>query len=75
MPVEVESSGQVSEFMRVMRRRWALILIPFAIISSLGVAFAVVVPKKFVSRTRVMVHEVPGAAWWQLPDVRRQRSG
>ena len=20
-------------------------------------------------------HEVPGAAWWQLPDVRRQRSG
>jgi len=61
MPVEVESSGQVSEFMRVMRRRWALILIPFAIISSLGVAFAVVVPKKFVSRTRVMVHEVPGA--------------
>ena len=61
MPVEVESSGQVSEFMRVMRRRWALIFIPFAIISSLGVAFAVIVPKKFVARTRVMVHEVPGA--------------
>jgi len=61
MPVEVESSGQVNEFLRVIQRRGALILVPFALITSLGVAFAVIVPKKFVARTRVMVHAVPGA--------------
>lgn len=61
MPVEVESSGQASEFLRVIRRRAALILVPFGLITTLGVAFAVVVPKKFVAQTRIMVHDVPGA--------------
>ncbi len=58
MPVEVESSGQVAELLRVLRRRSAWILIPFAIISTLGIAFAIVVPKKYVAKTRVMVREV-----------------
>ncbi|MDA1266501.1 MAG: hypothetical protein O2816_15585 [Planctomycetota bacterium] len=61
MPVEVESTGQVGEFLRLLRSRAAWILIPFAIISSLGTAIAVIIPKKFVSTTRIMVHDVPGA--------------
>ncbi len=61
MPVEVESSGQVSEFLRVLRRRSGLILVPFAVLTILGVAFAVIVPKKYVARTRIMVHDIPGA--------------
>lgn len=61
MPVEVESSGQVSEVLRVLRERLGWVLVPFLLITSLGVAFAVIVPKKYVASTRLMVHDIPGA--------------
>ena len=55
MAVEVEAAGQVDEFLRVLRRRIWWIIIPFVVIGSFGTFFAVVVPKKFVSRTKIMV--------------------
>lgn len=61
MPVEVESSGQLSEVGRVLRRRTAWIVVPFVLIATLGTAFAVIVPKKYVATTEVMVHDVRGA--------------
>ena len=57
MAVEVEAAGQVDEFLRVLRRRIWWIIIPVALIGSLGTFFAVVVPKKFVVRTKVMVRD------------------
>ena len=47
MPIEVESASQVEEFSRVLRKRAWWILVPL-------------VPKKYVSRTRVMVRPVFG---------------
>lgn len=60
MAVEVEAAGQVDEFLRVLKRRAWWILIPFVVIGSLGTFFAVVVPKKYVSRTEVMVNDLSG---------------
>ena len=57
MAVEVEAAGQVDEFLRVLRRRIWWIIIPLAIIGSFGTFFAVVVPKKFVVNTKVMVRD------------------
>jgi protein tyrosine kinase modulator len=62
MPVEVESSGQVSDVLRILRQRAAWILVPFAVITSLGTAFAIIVPKKYVCKTRIMVHDVTGGS-------------
>jgi len=60
MAVEVEASGQVDEFLRVLRKRIWWIVVPFVLIGSLGCFFAVVVPKKFVSETEIMVRD-PGS--------------
>lgn len=58
MPIEVESTGQVEELKRVLKRRVWWILVPFAIIATLGTSFAVLVPKKYVAKTRILVREV-----------------
>ncbi len=58
MAVEVEAAGQVDEFLRVLKRRVWWIIIPFVVIGSLGTFFAVVVPKKYVSRTEIMVSDL-----------------
>lgn len=60
MAVEVEAAGQVDEFLRVLKRRVWWIVLPFVVIGSLGTFFAVVVPKKYVSRTEVMVKDLSG---------------
>ncbi|MCP3920331.1 MAG: hypothetical protein GY711_32800 [bacterium] len=57
MAVEVESTSQVEEFLRVLKKRVWWIIIPFVLISTLGAAFAVIVPKKYVAMTRVMVRD------------------
>lgn len=62
MAVEVEASGQVDEFLRVLRRRIWWIIIPFVVIGSLGTFIAVVVPKKYVVFSEVMVKDLNPAA-------------
>ncbi len=57
MAVEVEAAGQVDEFLRILRRRIWWIIIPLAVVGSLGTFFAVVVPKKYVVTTRVLVRD------------------
>ena len=46
MAVEVEAAGQIDEFIRVLRRRIWWIVVPLSVIGSLGIFYAVVVPKK-----------------------------
>lgn len=58
MAVEVEAAGQVDEFLRVLKQRIWSIIVPFVLIGSFGVFLAVVIPKKYVSKTEVMVHDL-----------------
>lgn len=60
MPVEVEAAGQIDEFLRVLKRRVWWIVIPFVIIGSLGIFYAVVVPKKYVVYSEIMVRDRSG---------------
>ncbi len=55
MPVEVESSGQIEEFLGVLKRRLWVIVLPAALSTAIGVCFSVLVPKKYVVETRVLV--------------------
>lgn len=58
MSVQVESQSQLQEFLQVLRlRKWQIIL-PAASIIALGVAYAVIVPKKYVARTQVELRTV-----------------
>lgn len=58
MAVEVETQGQLQEFLKLLsRRRWQVIL-PLAVILALGIFFAVVVPKKYVVKTQVELRPV-----------------
>ena len=58
MAIEVEAAGQVDEFFRVLKRRVWWILVPLCVIGSLGAFYAVVVPKKYVSRCEIMVRNL-----------------
>ncbi len=58
MAVEVESTSQFDEFKRLLRRRAWTILLPGLLISALGISVAVLVPKKYVSTTRVMLRDL-----------------
>lgn len=58
MAVQVETQGQLQEFLGLIaRRKWQVIL-PLAVVLALGIFFAVVVPKKFVVKTQVELRPV-----------------
>ncbi len=58
MAVQVETQGQLQEFLDVLRRRKWQVALPAAMVLSLSVFFAVVVPKKFVVKTQVELRPV-----------------
>jgi uncharacterized protein involved in exopolysaccharide biosynthesis len=60
MPVEVESTSQLEDALRVVRKRIGWLLVPLGLCLALGTSFAFLVPKKFVSREAVMVRDVGG---------------
>jgi len=50
-------SGQIQEFLHVLkRRRWQIVL-PALFVLTFGTCFAVIIPKKYVVDTRIMVKE------------------
>lgn len=58
MATQVESQTQLQDFLQILkRRRWQVIL-PALVVLALGVAFAVIVPKKYVARTQVELRPV-----------------
>ncbi len=79
MAVQVESQGQLQEFLGVVaRRKWQIIL-PALIFASIGAFFAVITPKKFVTSTQVELRPVvmtqaskePGNAPFQIKAMER----
>jgi succinoglycan biosynthesis transport protein ExoP len=58
MAPQIEGPGQLQEFLDILtRRRWQLLL-PALVLLTLGIAFAVVVPKKYQVRTQVELREL-----------------
>ena len=55
MPVEVESTSQFEDLTNILKKRTWWILVPLALIGTLGTSFAVLVPKKYVAKTRIML--------------------
>lgn len=53
MAVEIEATGQLQEFLEILRKRKWQVLLPAAFILSVGTAFAVLVPKKYRVETQV----------------------
>lgn len=57
MSVEVTPSGQIQEFVSVLKRRRWQILLPALFVLLLGTVFAVIVPKKYVIKTGIEMRE------------------
>ena len=58
MAVQIETQGQLAEFLEILsRRRWQLLL-PALLILTLGASLAVFIPKKFLVVTQVEVRPV-----------------
>ena len=62
MAVQVEAPGQVQEFLGILKRRKWQIALPAAVFLALGIASAVIVPKKYVVTTQVELRELSLAA-------------
>lgn len=58
MAVQVDPPGQIQEFLDILKKRRWQILLPTLFVVSLGVAFAVVVPKKYLVETQVELREL-----------------
>jgi len=57
VPIEPTAQSQLGDFLRLLRRRRWQIVLPAAFVLTLGSAFAVVVPKKYVVETRIEIRE------------------
>jgi hypothetical protein len=58
MAVQIETQGQLAEFLEILsRRRWQLLL-PALVVLAFGTALAVFIPKKFLVATQVEVRPV-----------------
>jgi capsular polysaccharide biosynthesis protein len=53
MAVQFESQGQLQEFLGILRKRSWQVILPAAFVIALGVAFAVIVPKKYLVSTQL----------------------
>jgi capsular polysaccharide biosynthesis protein len=58
MATQIESQTQLQDFLGILKRRKWQVILPGAILLSLGVLFAVIVPKKYVARTQVELRPV-----------------
>ncbi len=57
MAVQIETQGQLSEFVEVLKRRKWQILLPALLISAVGTAVAVIIPKKYEVTTQIELRE------------------
>lgn len=58
MAVQIETRGQLQDFLDVLRRRKWQVLLPALFVIAFGAAFAVIVPKKYVVKTQVELRPV-----------------
>ena len=58
MAVQIETRGQLQEFLDILRRRFWQVILPASFVLALGTAVAVIIPKKFLVRTQVELRPV-----------------
>jgi len=58
MTLQVDPPGQLQEFLQILKRRKWQIALPALFVLSLGIAFAVVVPKKYEVTTQVELRSI-----------------
>lgn len=58
MSVQIEQQGQLQEFLGILKRRKWQVLLPAFVVIALGIAAAVIVPKKFVAKTQIELRPV-----------------
>jgi uncharacterized protein involved in exopolysaccharide biosynthesis len=58
MAVQIDPPGQIQEFLDILKRRRWQILLPTLFLFSLGIASAVIVPKKYLVTTQVELREL-----------------
>jgi uncharacterized protein involved in exopolysaccharide biosynthesis len=58
MAAQLETRGQLQDFLGILRRRKWQVLLPALFVLAFGAAFAVIVPKKYVVRTQVELRPV-----------------
>jgi uncharacterized protein involved in exopolysaccharide biosynthesis len=56
--VQVETQGQLQEFLGILKRRKWQVILPAAVVLSLGIFVAVVIPKKYVVKTQIELRPV-----------------
>jgi len=55
--IQIEAPGQLQEFLQVLKKRRWQTLLPMGFILTLGVCFAVIVPRKYIVTTQVELRE------------------
>ena len=58
MAVQIDPPGQLQEFLEILKKRKWQITLPALLLLSLGICFAVIVPKKFLVETQVELREI-----------------
>jgi capsular polysaccharide biosynthesis protein len=58
MAVQIETRGQLQEFLEILRRRSWQVILPASFVLALGTAVAVIIPKKFLVKTQVELRPV-----------------
>src|SRR5260221_3441645 len=58
MAVQIKTQGQLAEFLEILGRRCWQLALPALLVLSLGVALAVLVPKKYLVATQIEVRPV-----------------
>lgn len=58
MAVEIETKGQLLEFLDVLRKRSWQVILPAAFVITIGVAVAVLIPKKYTVQTQIELRPV-----------------
>lgn len=58
MAVQIETRGQLQEFLDILRRRSWQVILPASIVIALGTAVAVMIPKKYLVKTQVEMRPV-----------------
>ena len=57
MAVQIESRGQIQDFLDVLRRRAWQIAVPAIFVITIGSCLAVIIPRKFLAKTQVEVRQ------------------
>ena len=60
MAVEIDSAGQIGDFLNILRKRRAQVVMITLTVVTFGTVFAVIVPRKFVVETRVELLDQEG---------------